>query len=506
MSLFNDMMTWFIRRRMERIRYSMDKPIETQAKTFTYLMSMVANTEWGRQYGLTIDSTIAQFRERVPVQNYDTLKPYIDRLMKGEQFLLWPTHITWFAKSSGTTSDKSKFIPVSKESLEDCHYKAGRDTVAIYCENRPDTKIFKGKSLVMGGSNRSLPNNNEAQAGDVSAVMLQNLPFIAEYFRTPDLSIALMDEWEEKIERIAETTIKEHVTYMAGVPSWTMVLIRKVFEKTGAKHLHDVWPDLELFLHGGVSFGPYRDQYAQVITDPKMNYMETYNASEGFIALQNDLTENDLLLMLDLGIFFEFMPMEEAGKEYPNTVLLDEVEVGQQYALVISTNAGLWRYQIGDTVRFTSKYPFKIEVSGRVKHFINAFGEEVVVDNTDKALALACAQTQATVKEYTACPVFTGDGKGYHQWLIEFEQAPADMAQFAQLLDEALQELNSDYEAKRYKNMVLDQLQVEVLPTDGFYNWLKGKGKLGGQHKVPRLSNTDNYVKEILASLTAAAK
>lgn len=497
MNLFNDLVSFFIRRRMEQIDDMRKNPVETQQRVFKNLVNMGRQTEWGKQYDYKSIKTIQDFQQRFPVQDYEDLKPYIERIMQGEQQLLWPTKTNWFAKSSGTTSDKSKFIPVTPEALEECHFKGGKDALSVYCHHYPDSKVFTGKALVMGGSNKPNPVNKESFSGDVSAVMLQNLPFIAEYFRTPNIDIALMDEWEEKLQRMAEATIKDNVTHLAGVPSWTLVLMKKVLEITGKNNIGDVWPNLEVFIHGGVSFKPYREQFREVMS-PNMRYLETYNASEGFIALQDDPATEDLLLLLDYGVFYEFIPMEHAQDDNPPTLLLDEVEVGQQYAVVMSSNAGLWRYKIGDTVRFTSKYPFKIEISGRVKHFINAFGEEVVVDNTDKALAAASTATGAQAKDYSATPVFTGNGRGYHHWLIEFEKMPNDVDRFTELLDSELQSLNSDYEAKRYKNMVLDPLKLTVMPHNSFYNWLKSKGKLGGQNKVPRLSNDDKYVKELL--------
>lgn len=499
MNLFNDMVSWFIRRRVDLINEQKAKPIETQQRMLQYLVDMGSNTEWGKHYKLWEVKNYQDYKNRFPIQDYDTLKPYIERVMDGEQFLLWPTKVNWFAKSSGTTSDKSKFIPVSRESLEDCHFRGGKDAMTLYCYQRPDTKVFTGKGLIMGGSNRVNQLNPDSFYGDVSAVMLQNLPFIAEYFRTPELCIALMDEWEEKIDKMARSTMKDNVTHIGGVPSWTLVLIRKILDLSGETDLKNIWPNLEVFMHGGVSFKPYRDQYAQVLPDGSVNFVETYNASEGFIALQDELGRDDMLLMLDYGTFYEFIPIEHAHEENPDTISLEDIEIGKQYAMVVTTNAGLWRYKIGDTVRFTTTYPFRIQISGRVKHFINAFGEEVVVDNTDKALADACAQHNAQVREYTAAPEFIGEGRGYHKWLIEFERTPDSLDAFSRTLDESLQKLNSDYEAKRYKNMVLKPLQLTIVPEGTFYNWLKRKGKLGGQHKVPRLSNEDEYIAEILA-------
>lgn len=502
MNLFNTIVSWYIKQRIDQIQWFVKNPIEAQERVFHYLLRSAAHTEWGHKYDYGSIYTVREFKNRVPIQTYEGLKPAIERTMQGEENVLWPGEIKWFAKSSGTTSDKSKFIPVTQEAMEECHFKAGKDVLATYLENYPNSEIFAGKGLVMGGSNKVNQLNDRSYYGDVSAVMMQNMPFLAQLLRTPDLSIALMDEWEAKIDRMAEQTIHENVTHIAGVPSWTMVLIRKIFELTGKDNLADVWPNLQLYIHGGVSFTPYREQYKQVIRKPDMHYLETYNASEGFIALQNDGATNDLLLMLDYGIFYEFLPMEEVGKDDPKTLQLEEVELGKPYALIISTNAGLWRYQIGDTVRFTSKYPFKIEVAGRVKHFMNAFGEEVIVDNAEKALAEACHQTGATMRDFTAAPLYMeGNSKGAHEWLIEFEHAPDNLQQFTEALDKALQAINSDYEAKRYKGMVLDMPRVHQMPEGSFHQWLKKKGKLGGQHKVPRLCNERKYVEEILSSV-----
>lgn len=500
MNLFNSLVTWVIRQRMEQIEQFMLHPTDVQERVFWDLIHAARSTEWGNyhEYG-SIDS-ISDFKAKVPLQDYDSLKPYIERTMKGEQNILWPTDIVWFAKSSGTTSDKSKFIPVSEESLEECHFKAGKDVLGVYCHQFPETEIFAGKGLIMGGSNKVSQLSPNAYYGDVSAVMLQNLPFIAEYFRTPDLSIALLEEWEEKIDRMARTTMEENVTHIAGAPTWTLVLIHRILELTGKQNIKEVWPNLQLFIHGGVSFTPYREQYRKLIPDDDMHYMETYNASEGFFGLQNEPEKDDLLLMLDYGIFYEFLPMEQIGTEHPKTLQLDEVEVGKNYALVISTNGGLWRYVIGDTIKFTSLAPYKFRISGRVKHYINAFGEEVIIDNSDLAIAKACEATGAAVREYTAAPLVYPEGNGRHEWLIEFDKAPVDLDVFVKELDDALKAANSDYEAKRHKDMVLLPPLVHVLPHGTFYNWLKNRGKLGGQHKVPRLSNERVYVEEILAS------
>jgi hypothetical protein len=499
MSIISPALKGWFKLRNSAIDNFMLNPIDTQQKVFNHLISSGQFTEYGKKYHFEKLNSVADFKANVPINDYETLKPYIQRILEGEQNILWPSEITWFAKSSGTMSDKSKFIPISKEGLDENHYKGGKDALAFYIRQFPQTEFMSGKCLVIGGSHQINQLNEGSFYGDLSAVMLQNMPLTGLIMRTPDLSIALMNEWEEKIEKIAQTTIHENVTYMAGVPTWTIVLIKRLFEIAGTDNLHDIWPNLELYIHGGVSFKPYRKQFESFFPKGKINYLETYNASEGFFAAQ-DLADNDgMLLCLNHGIYYEFMPTEEFGKEHPQTLSLKEVELGKNYALVISTPCGLWRYVVGDTVRFTSLYPFRIQVSGRIKHFINAFGEEVIVDNTDEAIANACAQTGAVVNDYTAAPVYmTGSENGAHEWIIEFEHLPCPLPVFVEAMDKALQQINSDYEAKRYKNIALRMPIVHVMQKDGFKQWLKDKGKLGGQHKVPRLSNDRSYLEEIL--------
>jgi hypothetical protein len=432
------------------------------------------------------------------VHEYEDLKPYIQRMMEGEENILWNTPIKWFAKSSGTTSDKSKFIPISEESLEDCHYQAAKDVLTLYYQSFPDSDLLTGKGLVVGGSHQVNQVNEEISYGDLSAVLLQNTPFWAHWLRTPELSVALLDEWEEKIELLAQTTILEDVTSISGVPTWTLVLIKRILEITGKRTLKEVWPNLELYMHGGVSFVPYREQFKKLIGGD-LHYLEMYNASEGFFAAQDDPAGDGLLLFTHHGIFYEFMPLEEYGKPFPVTIGLADVELDKNYALVISTNGGLWRYIIGDTIRFSSRNPFKIKVSGRIKHYMNAFGEEVIVDNSDKAISVASEKTGAIVNDYTAAPVYFSDNSnGAHEWLIEFEKEPAQMNTFITELDEALKSINSDYEAKRHKNIALRMPIVHNLKKGVFTEWLRRKGKLGGQHKIPRLSNERTYLEEIL--------
>jgi hypothetical protein len=499
MSIISPALKGFMKLRQSAIDNFVLNPIDTQQQVFNDLISSAQYTEYGKQYDFQHFNNIADFKKNVPINDYDSLKPFIQRILEGEQNILWPSPISWFAKSSGTTSDKSKFIPISKESLDDNHFKAGKDTLALYLRQFPQSGFLSGKCLVIGGSHQVNQLNAESFYGDLSAVMLQNMPLAGHFVRTPDLSIALMNEWEQKIEMMAHTTIHENVTYIAGVPTWTIVLIRRLFEIAGTNDLHDIWPDLELYIHGGVSFKPYREQFRSFFPKGDIHYQETYNASEGFFAVQDDLSNEGMLLLLNHGIYYEFMPMEEYGKEDARTLSLKEVELNKNYALIISTNCGLWRYALGDTVQFTSLNPYRIKVSGRLKHFINAFGEEVIVDNSDQAIAEACRQTGAIVNDYTAAPVYmTGNENGAHEWIIEFEKLPVPLERFVSILDLSLQQINSDYEAKRHKDIALRMPIVHVMPKDGFKHWLKDKGKLGGQHKVPRLSNERNYLNEML--------
>ena len=499
MAIVNSIFTWYMKKRIHQIELFMKYPFDVQEEWFHSLISCAENTEWGKLYEYKSIDSVAQFKERVPIQNYDTLKPYIERMLKGEQNILWPSDIKWFAKSSGTTSDRSKFIPVSEEALEECHFKGGKDMLSIYCNNRPNTQMFTGKGLVLGGSHQINHLCEDIHFGDLSAVLIKNLPMWAEYYRTPDISIALMDNYEEKMDKMAEATIKENVTNISGVPTWTIVLAKKVLEMTGKKNLLEVWPNLELYFHGAVNFGPYREQFKELIPHPDMYYLETYNASEGFFGIQDQDDSEELLLMLDYGIFYEFLPIENLEEENPETLTLEQVQTHKNYAIIISTNAGLWRYMIGDTIQFTSISPFRIKITGRTKHFINAFGEEVIIDNAENALLKACEVTNANVKDYTACPIyFKGKEAGGHEWIIEFETQPNDFERFIDVMDETLREINSDYDAKRFKDIVLGRPKVHNAPRDTFYNWLKSKNKLGGQHKVPRLANNREYVDDIL--------
>lgn len=502
MALVNSLFTWYMKKRIHQIELFKKYPLDVQDEWLHSLISSAENTEWGKHYDYKSILTASQFKERVPIQNYDTLKPFIERMLKGEQNVLWPSEIKWFAKSSGTTSDRSKFIPVSEEALEECHFKGGKDMISIYCNNKPDAEIFTGKSLVLGGSHQINQLCEDIQYGDLSAVLIKNLPVWAEYYRTPDMSIALMDNYEVKLDKMAEATAYENVTSISGVPTWTIVLIKKVLELTGTSNALEVWPNLEAYFHGAVNFAPYRQQFKELIPSPNMYYLETYNASEGFFGIQDQDNSEELLLMLDYGIYYEFLPLENIDNEQPKTLSLDEVELYKNYAIIISTNAGLWRYMIGDTVQFTSINPFRIKITGRTKHFINAFGEELIIDNAENGLKKACELTEAKIKDYTAAPIyFKGEEAGGHEWIIEFEKQPSDFEKFIDVLDQTLREVNSDYDAKRFKDMALRRPKVHNAPEHTFYNWLKTKGKLGGQHKVPRLANNRDYIDEILKAI-----
>lgn len=498
MAFINTILGLFTQKRLAQIDYFKANPLKVQRECLQELLSRAAATEYGQKYDFSSILTTEQYKERLPIVHYEDISGYVRRMMEGENNILWPEEVEWFAKSSGTTDAKSKFIPVSPSSLEDCHFRGGKDVIAIFNRLYPDAGVFSGKTLALGGSSEVSKTNNNCQYGDLSAILISNTPFWVNRMKTPEASIMLMNNWEEKIEKICETTIKEDVRCLAGVPSWFLTVINKILERTGKANLHEVWPNLELFIHGGISFTPYREQYNRLLPDHKMKYLETYNASEGFFGLQDDPNDSSMLLMLDYGVYYEFMPTSELGKSNPRTVLLEDVKTGVNYALIISTNSGLWRYMIGDTIQFTSTKPYKFKITGRTKLFINAFGEEVIIDNATEALNFACRETGADVYEFTAAPIFMGESKrGAHEWLIEFKNPPADIEQFAELLDNQIQKLNSDYEAKRM--LSLERLHIQIARPNLFNDWLKEKGKLGGQHKVPRLWNDRTHIDELLS-------
>lgn len=495
--LINKVMELLMRKRFRQVENFIKYPIETQENILFNNLSVAHNTVYGKLYGFDEIDSYEKFNAHVPLVRYEDFEPFIDRARKGEPDISWKGKIKWFAKSSGTTNAKSKFIPISEESLEECHYSAGKMMFAIYLHNHPDTEIFKNKNLRLGGSSE-IYQKYDTLFGDLSAILIDNLPFYAELRNSPNKQISLMSEWETKMSAISNAVIQEDIGCLTGVPSWMLVLLNNVLNITGKEKLDDVWPMLEVFFHGGISFKPYEEIY-KGLTRRELNFYEIYNASEGFFAVQDRSDSKDMLLLLDNGVFYEFIPMEEFDADHPRIVQLENVEIGKNYAIVITTNGGLWRYIIGDTVKFTCTDPYRIIVSGRTKHFINAFGEELIIENADEGLKRACQKTGAIVKEFTAAPVFMKEKeKGAHEWLVEFEKAPDNIEHFAQILDHSLQELNSDYEAKRYKNITLNPLIINVAKEDLFFNWMKSKNKLGGQNKVPRLSNTREYMDELL--------
>lgn len=476
-----------------------EKGEQMQRDVLNFLLMRAKDTEYGMKHLFNHIKSYDEYVQNVPVNDYESLKGDIDRMRHGEENILWPGLVKWYAKSSGTTNDKSKFIPVTQEGLQHIHYQGPKDCVTFYLRNNPKSRIFDGKSLILGGSHQSNYNLPNSLVGDLSAILIENITPLAELFRVPKKATALISDFEVKRDRIARETMNKNVTNISGVPSWMLSVLVRVLELTGKKHLEDVWPNLEVFFHGGIAFTPYRKQYEQLITSPKMHYMETYNASEGFFGVQDDPNDKSMLLMLDYGVFYEFLPVDEIGSDHPNIVPLTGVELGKNYAMLISSSCGLWRYEIGDTVQFTSRNPYKFIITGRTKYFINAFGEELIMDNAEKGLAYACEKTCAVVSEYTAAPVYMDNkAKCRHQWLIEFSKEPADINEFADILDKRLQEINSDYEAKRFHDITLQRLEIIKARPNLFNDWLKSKGKLGGQHKVPRLSNDRKNIEELL--------
>lgn len=496
--IINSIASWILKKRIHQIELFIKYPHEVQEELLFQLLKAAEQTVIGKKYDFSSIKNYTTFQERIPASTYEALEPYIEQTRQGAQNIFWHTPIKYFAKSSGTTNAKSKFIPVSAEALENNHYKASKDLLALYLNNNENSQLFVGKSLRLGGS-KQLYETNNTFFGDLSAILIDNMPIWAEFSSTPSNKVSLMSNWETKLPAIIEESLQENVTSIAGVPSWIMVLLNKALETTGKESILDIWPNVEVYFHGGVSFEPYRTPYQKLFPKESFKYYEIYNASEGFFALQDLNNSDELLLMLDYGIFYEFIPMDSFGQENQRIIPLQEVELHKNYALVITTNSGLWRYIIGDTIRFTSLSPYRIKVTGRTKHHINVFGEELMVENTDKALAKTCQELACEVMDYTVAPIFMQDNKkGAHEWIIEFKTAPQNVQAFAELLDTNLQQLNSDYEAKRYNNMTLNPLVLHVARENLFYDWLKAKDKLGGQHKVPRLSNDRVYLEELL--------
>lgn len=497
--IVNSIASWFLKKRFHQIELFLKYPNEVQNELLLSLIDIAKNTQFGKAYDFASIKNYQTFAARVPIKNYDGWQDDIERSRRGEHNIFWPTPIKWFAKSSGTTRAKSKFIPVSIESLEDCHYAASKDLLCMYLNNNEGSQMFTGKSLRLGGS-KELYKENGTVFGDLSAILIDNMPFWAEYSSTPSSKVSLMSDWEYKMQAIVNETINEKVTSLAGVPSWMLVLLNNVLETTGKTNLFDVWPNLEVYFHGGVSFDPYVDQYKKILPKKDFKYYEIYNASEGFFAIQDQNNSNELLLMLDYGIFYEFIPMDIYATSQEQAIPLSQVQLNKNYAVIITTNAGLWRYKIGDTVRFTSLNPYRIKVSGRTKHHINVFGEELIIENAENAFKKVCKRTKAEIVDYTAAPIFMeGKAKGAHEWLIEFKTPPKDINYFNELFDNALKALNSDYEAKRYNNITLNKPTIHIARKNLFHDWLKQHDKLGGQHKVPRLSNTRDYIDDLLS-------
>ena len=494
---------YFSRRQKQLNKYATDAK-ELQLKTFRHLIRRGIKTLWGKEHDYAHIETYEQFRQNVHVNTYEELKKYIHQMREGKENILWPGVVRWYAKSSGTTNDKSKFIPVSGEGLKNIHYRGGTDCVVSYLNINPHSRLFSGKSLILGGSHAPNLNTPNSLVGDLSAILIENIPNAARIIRVPKKSIALLSDFEEKRDKIAHAAMDMNITNISGVPSWMLSVLKRIMELKETDRLDEIWPNLEVFFHGGVAFTPYREQYKSIIGLPGMHYMETYNASEGFFGIQTDLSDPNMTLMIDYGVFYEFCPMDNLdANRYPadesKVVPLWEVEPGVNYAMIISTTCGLWRYMIGDTVKFSQKNPYKFCITGRTKHFINAFGEELIVDNAEKGLLQACVATGAQVKDYTAAPIFMdSNAKCRHQWIIDFAKMPCSIDEFATILDRSLQAINSDYEAKRHKDITLQPLEVIVARPGLFDEWLKGKGKLGGQHKIPRLSNSRQYIDELM--------
>lgn len=497
--IINTVASWLLKKRLHQIEFFLKYPIEVQEELLMGLVDFAKDTEIGKSFDFRSIQNYADFASRVPITNYEGMEHLIDQARRGTANLFWPTPIKWFAKSSGTTNAKSKFIPVSQESLEDCHYKSSKDLLSIYLNNNENSQLFTGKSLRLGGS-KELYESHGSVFGDLSAILIDNMPFWAEFSSTPSNKVSLMPDWNTKLAAVIAETSKENVTSMAGVPSWMLVLLNELLDTTGNDHLFQVWDQLEVYFHGGVSFSPYKDQFKKLLPRKSFNYYEIYNASEGFFAIQDRNKASDLMLMLDYGIFYEFIPMNAYGKEEQYAIPLAEVTLHTNYAIVITTNAGLWRYKVGDTLRFTSLSPHRIKVTGRTRHHINVFGEELIIENAEEALRIVCKKTKTEIIEYTAAPIFMeGKKKGGHEWLIEFRTPPEDLSHFTALLDNALKSLNSDYEAKRYNNMTLNNPIVHKARAGQFHDWLATKDKLGGQHKIPRLSNSRQYLEELMA-------
>ena len=496
-SFINTVASWMLKKRMHQIELFVKYPIDVQNEELKKLVQQAKNTEFGKKYDFSSIDNYQTFSERVPSFTYEEFFPTIKKTINGKQNIFWSENIKWFAQSSGTTNSKSKFIPVSNSSLDNCHFKGGKDMLCLYLNNNENSNMFLGKSLRLGGS-RKIYENNDNYFGDLSAILIDNLPIWAELISTPNNEISLMDKWDEKIDAIIKGTLQEDVRSLAGVPSWMLTLMNKLLKTTGNKYIDDIWQNLEVYFHGGVSFKPYRNEFNNIISNKDFKYYEVYNASEGFFGIQDTNDGRDLLLMLDYGVFYEFIEVSEMEKS-EKIIDLSQVQTGVNYAMLITTNSGLWRYKIGDTIQFTSLNPFRIIISGRTKHFINAFGEEVIIDNVEKALEKVITKHQCKIVDYTVAPRFMRSGKkGNHDWIIEFSKEPKSIDNFMSDLDLSIQQNNTDYKAKRFKNITLDKPILHMARENLFYDWLKSKNKVGGQNKIPRLSNDRSFFEELI--------
>ena len=496
--LINSIASWFLKKRMHQIELFIKYPNEVQQDVLNGLIDSAKDTFIGKKFDFSSINCYKDFSEKVPVFSYEEFSDKIELARKGENNIFWSSKIKWFAKSSGTTNAKSKFIPVSDESLQDCHYAAGKDLLCMYFNNNPNSQLFTGKSLRLGGS-KSPYEKNGTFYGDLSAILIDNMPFWAEFSSTPSNRISLMEDWDKKIDKIISESLNENVTSLAGVPSWMLVLLNRILEKSEKKYISDLWPNLEVYFHGGVSFKPYLNQYMDIINKESMQFYEIYNASEGFFAIQYENNSNELLLMLDYGIFYEFIPMKLYGTKNEKIIPLYEVEKDVNYAILITTNAGLWRYKIGDTVKFTSTSPYKIIITGRTKHYINVFGEEVIIENTDNVINKLSSKYGLQIIDYTVAPVFMNKNKkGAHQWFIEFKKPPSKKINLSEVIDHELRQENSDYDAKRFNSFTLKKPEVIISKKGVFLKWLEINNKLGGQNKVPRLSNEREFIESLM--------
>lgn len=490
-ALINSISPLFIKQRIKNIKYFINYPVEAQKKLLLKLISTASNVFFGKKYKFKEIKNYKDFVKIVPLHYYKDILPFVERIKKGEKNVLWPGKIEWIAKSAGTTDEKSKYIPITKDCLNKCHYKAGKDLITLYIINNPNTNIFYGKNFRLGGSYNKY---SDFYCGDISSILIKKLPIWADYFSVPRKKIVLINEWDLKIKFIIKEIYKQNVVSLFGIPSWMLIVLNKILNIYKKQYIDEIWSNLEVFFHGGVSFDPYLEQYKNIISK-NINYYNIYNASEGFFGIQYQNDSKDLLLLLNHGIFYEFIAIEDIKNEFPHTIFIEEVQLNKNYVMVISTNTGLWRYIIGDTIRFTCLFPYRIVISGRTKQFINVFGEELIVEHADKALLKTCSITNSIINEYTVGPIYmNGNFLGAHEWIIEFKKKPLNIEYFMNFLDKVLQSLNSDYEAKRYKNNTLLSPRIRIARKGLFYDWLKYYNKLGGQNKIPRLSNDRKYL------------